>query len=48
MGNALRTDIEQGAPFPVVGGGWITCVRKIPIPGALDPRVLQFALKLFF
>ena len=30
---ALRTDIEQSAPFPVVGGGWITRARKIPIPG---------------
>src|ERR1700694_5825335 len=31
---ALRTDIEQRAPFPVVGGGWITRARKIPIiPG---------------
>ncbi len=28
---ALRTDIEQRAPFPVVGGGWITRARKIPI-----------------
>ena len=30
---ALRTDIEQRAPFPVVGGGWITRAREIPIPG---------------
>jgi hypothetical protein len=28
-----RTDIEQSVLFPVVGGGWITRARKIPIPG---------------
>src|SRR5260370_1502221 len=28
---ALRTDIEQSALFPVVGGGCITRARKIPI-----------------
>src|SRR5437867_8555708 len=27
---ALRTDIEQSAPIPIVGGGWITRARKIP------------------
>jgi len=28
---ALRTDIEQRAPFPVVGGGCFTPARKIPV-----------------
>jgi hypothetical protein len=43
MGNALRTDIEQVAPFLVVGGGWITRARKIPISGrSLDyPRARE-------
>jgi hypothetical protein len=27
----IRTDIEQRAPFPVVGTGWITRARKMPI-----------------
>ncbi len=29
---------RQSAPFPAVGGGWITRARKIPMPGrrALD------------
>jgi hypothetical protein len=45
MGNALRTDIEQSAPFPVFGGGWITRARKILYPAgrrALDyPRARE-------
>ena len=27
---ALRTEIEKRAPFPVVGGGWISRARKMP------------------
>ena len=38
---ALWTDIEQRAPFPVVGGGWITRSRKIPIIAGRFGRALD-------